>query len=196
MRNVHPHVSAAHASGKLSIRGAIEFRLGGGVHRFVKDVEPRLWGGNTYYPGGFLKVTDHSSEIGFSASSFTISIASNDIKDYSPQKFKEILQQDYRGREVLISDLYLSLESKEIVTSVLRLSGKIEKAVLVKNDGVSVIEVHCADDAIDFSNVNGRLATSVDQKRRNPNDRFLEGVSNIDDIEIYFGKSPPSNGGY
>lgn len=98
------------------------------------------------------------------------------------------LQEDYQGRTLRI---YLGAftDAGEVISSpVVMFSGRMDVMTIDETGGTSVINISVENRLIDFERTRTRRYTSEDQKIDYPNDKGLEFVTSIQEVEIAWGR--------
>lgn len=194
MRSFNATIAANLAAGRVSVRGLITFTFGSGTYRFVRDVVPRVWGGNTYIPGGAFSVSDIPNQTGFSASSFTVSLAASPDDGLTPAILLSVFSEDYRDRPVSIYDCYINVDTGAVIDAELIRLGYIDRLVYREGSQGAMLEAQCYTRALDYGRTNGKEATYANHQRRAPGDKFREHTANAKTAEIYWGREKPKNG--
>lgn len=178
--------------GRTNIRGLIRFDFGTGTYGFVRSVQPFVYGGLTYRPGGLLKVSDLSGAIGLAAQQFTITLAASPDDGLTPAVLQTIEAEDYRDRPVVISDVHFHPDTNALLLVQTMRRGYVDIIKHIKSSLGYTIQANCETRAIDYTRTNGRKRSSVDQERRAPGDKWYEHASTRGREKVYWGQDTPT----
>jgi hypothetical protein len=192
LRTLDASIEAALVAGVVSVRGLLVFEFGTGTYRYVRDVVPRVWDGNTYIPGGAFAVSDIPNQTGFAASSFTITLAASPDDGLTPAVLTAIFDEDYRDRPVSIYDAYLDVITGSVIDANLVRYGYIDRIVYRETRDLGAhLEAACFSRSLDYGRKNGRIASDANQRRRSATDKFREHAATAGRQEIYWGRKRP-----
>lgn len=192
MRTFDASIQGDLDAGVVAVRGLITFTFASGTYRFVRDVVPRIWDGNTYSPGGAFMVSDLPNQTGFGASAFTVTLAASAEDGLTPAVLQDIFGEDYRDRPVLVHDAYLNVSTGAVIDAELLRSGYIDRIVYKRTAALGPhLEAECFSRALDYGRTNGRIASHANQQRRNAADLFREHSATAGTVEVYWGRKKP-----
>lgn len=192
MRTFDATIAANLAAGRVSVRGLIVFTFGSGTYRFVRDVVPRIWDGNTYVPGGAFSVSELPNQTGFAAGAFTVTLAASPDDGLTPSVLQNIFAEDYRDRPVQIFDCYINVDTGAVIDAELMRQGYIDRVVYRETAAMGAhLEAECYSRALDYGRTNGRKATDANQRRRSATDKFREFAATAGTQEVYWGRKKP-----
>lgn len=189
MRTFNAQIAADLEAGRVVKRELVEFQLGGGTLRYVKDDEPRQWNSETWHPGAFLSVSEINRESGLSASTFTVQLSASEDDALTPAELKTYYTYDWNDRKVVIRDLFLDPDTGEIITAEPLIQGYVDRVRWMQTrDEGALIAIDCADRSMDFFRKNDRMANDADQRLRNADDKFFEHAATIGQQNFWWGR--------
>lgn len=189
MLTLDTNIQAALVSGRVVKRELVEFRLGGGVLRYVKDNAPVTWDGETWLPGAFISVSEINRATGLSASSFTVTLSASPDDDLTPDELKTYYTYNWNDKKVVVRDLYLDADTGEVVDVQPHVQGNVERTPWKQSsDAGAFIVAECVDRSMDFSRRNARLASKADQATRNASDKFFDHAALIGQKRFWWGR--------
>lgn len=142
------------------------------------------WNGHDWIGGGTLlniDAVEESTEVRAIGTRVSLSGIPSELISLA-------LQENYQGRTLTV---YLGAfdSSGDIITSpIIIFSGRMDIMTISEGGSTATIDVTVENRLIDFERTRERRYTSEDQKIEYPNDKGLEFVSSIQDIEIVWGK--------
>jgi hypothetical protein len=180
--------------GRIGIRGLIRFDFGTGTYGFAKSIVPITYSSLVYQPGGAISVSDLNDDIGMTASQFTVSLSASPDDGLTPEVLQTIEAEDYRDRPVTIYDAYFHPDTNEMLFVQVMKRGYVDTIDHVDTQGVGyTIIANCESRALDYTRINGRKRSDLDQKRRNPGDAFFLFAATRGREQVYWGKENPNS---
>lgn len=177
-------------AGRISIRGLIRFDFGTGTYGFAKSLQPISYNGLTYVPGGVISVTDFSQQTGLSATSFQVTLAASPDDGLTPEVLQTIEAEDYRDRPVTVYDAFFDPDSGALLYVQTMMRGYVDTIDHVDTQAAGyTIIANCESRALDYTRLNGRKRTDLDQQRRQSGDRFFQHASTRGREQIYWGQT-------
>lgn len=179
--------------GRTNIRGLIRFDFGTGTYGFIKSVQPLVYSGVTYKPGGLIAVSDLQNVVGLAAQQFTITLAASKDDTLTPAVLQTIEAEDYRDRPVVISDAHFHPDTGVLLFVETMARGYVDtiKHVNSQKSGYT-IQAACETRAIDYTRTNGRKRTDQDQQRRSAGDKWFQHASTRGRELVYWGQDTPT----
>jgi hypothetical protein len=180
--------------GRMNVRGLVRFELGTGTYGFINSVQPLIYGGLTYQPGGLIEVSDLSEDTNLTAQGFTITLAESPDDGLTPDVLKTIEMEDYRDRPVKLFDAQFHPDTGALITVQLLKRGYVDtiEHIVSKDRGYCLV-ANCESRALDYTRTNARFRTDLDQRRRNASDGFFLHSSTRGREQIYWGKQKPTS---
>jgi hypothetical protein len=192
LRTLNASIEAALVAGVVSVRGLLVFEFGTGTYRYVRDVVPRVWDGDTYIPGGAFSVSDISNQTGFAAASFSVKLAASPDDGLTPAVLQAVFAEDYRDRPVAVYDAYLNVSTGAVIDAQLLRYGYVDRIVYRETSDIGAhLEAICFSRSLDYGRKNGRIASHANQKRRSATDKFREHAAVAGTQEIFWGRKRP-----
>jgi hypothetical protein len=180
--------------GRIGIRGLIRFDFGSGTYGFAKSIVPITYSSLVYQPGGAISVSDLNDDTGLTASQFTVSLAASPDDGLTPEVLQTIEAEDYRDRPVTIYDAYFHPDTNELLFVQVMKRGYVDTIDHVDTQDVGyTIVANCESRALDYTRINGRKRSDLDQKRRNPGDGFFLFAATRGREQVYWGQDNPNN---
>jgi hypothetical protein len=180
-------------SGRISIRGLIRFDFGTGIYGFIKSVQPFQFNGLLYKPGGLIAVSDFSSATGLAAQQFVVTLASSPDDGLTPAVLQTIENEDYRDRPVTIFDAYFHPDTGAFLFAQAMKRGYVDTIDHIDTQSAGyTIHANCESRAIDYTRVNGRKRSDLDQQRRSSGDGFYQHASVRGRETVYWGQNVQS----
>lgn len=183
-------------AGKISVRGLMRFDFGTGTYGFTTSIQPIVYNGLTYQPGGVIKVSDFADSIGLAAQQFTISLSTSPDDTLTPAVLQTIENEDYRDRPVTIYDAFFDPATGALLFVQAVRRGYVDTIdhIDTQDTGYS-ISANCETRALDYTRTNGRKRTDLDQKRRNPGDTWFLHSSMRGREIVYWGRAAVAQAG-
>lgn len=179
--------------GRTNIRGLIRFEFGTGIYGFIKAIQPFVYGGLTYKPGGLINVSDLAGVIGLAAQQFTITLAASPQDGLTPAVLQTIEAEDYRDRPVIIMDAHFHPDTGAFLYAQTVRKGYVDIIRHLKNRASGyTIQASCETRAIDYTRTNGRKRSDLDQQRRSPGDGWFKNASTRGREKVYWGQDTPT----
>lgn len=180
--------------GRTNVRGLLRFDFGTGTYGFIRAIQPFVYSGLTYQPGGLINVSDLSGMVGLGAQQFGIMLAASPKDGLTPAVLRTIEAEDYRDRPVTISDAHFHPDTNAMLLVQTMRRGYVDtiKHLKTRSGGYTIV-ASCETRAIDYTRTNGRKRTNADQQRRAPGDKFLEHASTRGREKVYWGQDNPTS---
>lgn len=179
--------------GRIVIRGLMRFDLGSGSYGFAKSVQPITFNSLVYKPGGIIKVSDLSASAGLSAQQFVVTLASSPSDGLTPEILQTIENEDYRDRPITIYDAFFHPDTGAMLFVQPMQRGYIDTIDHVDTQGVGyTINANCESRAIDYTRMNGRKRSDVDENRRIAGDTWYRQASQRGRETLYWGQTTPA----
>lgn len=177
--------------GRISVRGLLRFEFGTGTYGFINSVQPLVYGGLSYVPGGIIQVSDFSDATGLTAQTFSITLAESKDDGLTPEVLQTIEAEDYRDRPVKIYDAQFHPDTGELLNVELIKRGYVDTIdhIVSLTTGYTLI-MNCESRAIDYTRSNARTRGDQDQRRRKSTDGFFVNSSERGRITVYWGRDP------
>jgi hypothetical protein len=180
--------------GRVSIRGLIRFDFGTGTYGFAKSIAPITYSSLVYQPGGAITVSDLNDDTGLTASQFTVALSASPDDGLTPEVLQTIEAEDYRDRPVTIYDAYFHPDTNEMLFVQVMKRGYVDTIDHIDTQDVGyTIVANCESRALDYTRINGRKRSDLDQKRRNPGDGFFLFAATRGREQVYWGQENPNN---
>lgn len=182
--------------GLMNVRQLIRFEFGTGTYGFINAVQPLVYSGLTYVPGGLIQVSDFIETTSLTAQGFSITLAESPDDGLTPEVLQTIEAEDYRDRPVKLYDAQFHPHTGALIAVQILKRGYVDKIdhVISKDTGYTLL-VNCETRALDYTRTNGRKRTDLDQKRRNPTDGFYQFASTRGREIVYWGKEKVATNG-
>lgn len=186
-------VAALLDQGRTNVRGLIRFDFGTGTYGFIKSVQPFVYTGLTYYPGGLINVSDLAGAVGLTAQQFTITLSASKDDILTPAVLRTIEAEDYRDRPVTISDIHFHPDTNAMLLVQTMRRGYVDIIKHLKSSSTGyTIQASCETRAIDYTRINGRKRSNLDQNRRSPGDLWFQHSSLRGREIVYWGQDNPT----
>jgi hypothetical protein len=180
--------------GRIAVRGLIRFDFGTGTYGFAKSIVPITYSSLVYQPGGAISVSDLNDDTGLTASQFTVSLSASPDDGLTPEVLQTIEAEDYRDRPVTIYDAYFHPDTNELLFVQAMKRGYVDTIDHVDTQDVGyTIIANCESRALDYTRINGRKRSDLDQKRRNPGDGFFLFAATRGREQVYWGQENPNS---
>ncbi|MGI2036414.1 DUF2163 domain-containing protein [Rhizobium panacihumi] len=185
-----PEVQALYDEGRIDVRQMLKFAFGSGTYGFIADRSELVWQGVTYIPFGLIKVSDLESGNGTTANSnFTLTLAASPDDGVTPEKLKQIENEDYRDRPVTLYDAYFHPDTKELLQVEPVARGYLDVIDHEDDDGSGYVLIgRCEGRQLDYTRTNGRVRSTADQQRRSPGDMFYQYAGQAGRMELPWGR--------
>lgn len=179
--------------GRISIRGLLRFDFGTGSYGFIRSNAPFSYNGLTYKPGGIINVSDLAFATGLAAQQFTVTLAASLDDGLTPAVLQTIEAEDYRDRPVTIMDAMFHPDTGALLFVQTMMRGYVDTIdhITTQQAGYTLV-ANCESRALDYTRMNGRKRSDLDQQRRNTGDRFFQHASTRGREQIYWGQVTPS----
>lgn len=176
-------------AGRITITGLMKFEFGTGTYGFAKSIQPFVYGGLEYKPGGAITVSDLQSGLSGVANPFEIKLSASPEDGLTPEILRTIENEDYRDRPVTIYDAYFHPDTNELLHVATLRRGYVDVIDHDDSDNEGyTITAMCETRALDYTRTNGRKRTNKDQARRQVGDKFFEHAATRGRIEIFWGR--------
>lgn len=180
--------------GRINIRGLIRFDFGTGTYGFAKSIAPITYSSLVYKPGGAISVSDLNDDANMTATQFTVTLAASPDDGLTPEVLQTIEAEDYRDRPVTVYDAYFHPDTNEMLFVQVMKRGYVDTIDHVTTQDVGyTIVANCESRALDYTRVNGRKRSDLDQQRRNPGDGFFLFAAMRGREQVYWGKENPNS---
>lgn len=175
--------------GRADVRGMILFVLGTGTYGFIRSLQPMIYSGVTYQPGGLIEVSDIPGALDRSAQAFTVTLAASPDDGLTPEVLQTIEAEDYRDRPVTVYDAFFHPDTGALLHVQALKRGYVDTIDHIDDpeNGYTLV-ANCESRALDYTRTNSRRRTAVDQARRSAGDQFFEHAAMRGREEIFWGR--------
>lgn len=141
------------------------------------------WDGNAYTGAGFLlgfSGVEETSDLSVPSAKFSLSGVSNSILALA-------LAEDYQGKKIICRGAFLDPAGAMIGAPYVVFAGKMD-VMEIQDDGTTcMVGVNAESDLVDLQTVRSSYYTAEDQKTRFPDDKGLDFIATISDVQINWG---------
>ncbi|MBX8827267.1 hypothetical protein [Ochrobactrum sp. SFR4] len=165
--------------GRVVIRSMIKYELGTGVYGVWNGKGSFEWGGVTYHGNQLVGVETIAVGLGTAALPMTIEMPEAADFGYTADKLASIEDEDYKGRPVVIYDVYIDPDSRSVLYVEPLNHGYVDTIDHAGENGEFKLVVHVETSALDNHRDGYRSASHEDQQLISAGDRGLEYASKV-----------------
>jgi len=189
MRNITSAMVTALCSGQLRPAFFVQGQFTSGTVYVWTGQGSITWGGHTWIGLGGLGSISTIEEAGsVAAKGITLTLSALD-----PAWLTHVLGEVQQGLPVLVFLGLFDTSNALIPDPVCSFSGRMDEPVITVAGETATLAINCESRLVDMDTPYNRRYTDEDQKIDYPNDRGFEFVSGIQEITLYWGRTPNSH---
>ncbi|MBO1040403.1 hypothetical protein [Brucella pituitosa] len=171
--------------GRIVVRSLGDFHFGTGFWYVWNGSSELVWNGNTYIPNQLIAIEEPPMQMGSEALPITITMPTAADYGITPDKLAEIESVDYKGRTVILSDVYFDPDTRELLHVEPMYRGYIDTVDHVIDGGEMVLKANVETSALENHRDGYRTASHEDQQLISPGDKFFEYASTVKRENFY-----------